>query len=192
MPVPRRKVRVSCGRRDADGGGVMDRRRLGLRIRQTMGESIAAEADVALLADAVVGHRGMAGGGKLPAQDRDQRNRRAAGQESWAEAKHPVSLTEFRDGGRGRRSVTAASNGVCGRRNAAGLPTRRPGAPRAEDQFRKLSSCSSEVLMTSRYSARLPLSPCICSMLFLRQAMYSSARFSPSAPVGTSSMIRMR
>ncbi|WP_405233781.1 hypothetical protein [Lentisalinibacter salinarum] len=61
-----------------------------------MGESIAADADVALLADAVIGDRGMTGDGKLPGQDRDQRDRRAAGQESCAEAKHPDSLTIFR------------------------------------------------------------------------------------------------
>ncbi|HKL63294.1 MAG TPA: hypothetical protein VJ883_08000 [Woeseiaceae bacterium] len=62
-----------------------------------MAESIAADAEVALLARAVIGHRRMTGDGNLPGQDRDQRDRRAAGQESCAEAKHPHSLTEFLD-----------------------------------------------------------------------------------------------
>ncbi|WP_405222828.1 hypothetical protein [Lentisalinibacter sediminis] len=61
-----------------------------------MGEPIAADADVALLADAVIGGRGVTGDGNLAGQNRDQRDRRAAGQESCAQAEHPDSLTNFR------------------------------------------------------------------------------------------------
>lgn len=67
-------------------------------MRQPMGESIAADADLALLADAVIGDRGMTGDRKLSGQDGDQRDRRAAAQKSCAQAKHPASLTEFRHG----------------------------------------------------------------------------------------------
>lgn len=40
--------------------------------------------------------------------------------------------------------------------------------------LRNVSSCSSELLVTSRNSARFPLSLCIWEMVFLRHAMYSS------------------
>lgn len=65
-------------------------------MREPVGESLAADADVALLADAVVGDRVVTGDGNLAGQDRDQRDRRTAGQESCAQAKHPGSLTDFR------------------------------------------------------------------------------------------------
>lgn len=38
---------------------------------------------------------------------------------------------------------------------------------------RNVRTWSNDVLITSRYSARFPLSPTICSKVFLRQSMYS-------------------
>lgn len=62
----------------------------------------------------------------------------------------------------------------------------------AADYLVKVISCNSELLMTSRYSARLPLSSCIWAMDFFFHARYSSVRLRPSAPETTLSVIVTR
>jgi len=76
------------------------------------------------------------------------------------------------------------------RRKTVGQLRSRPsllsGCYRINHLSRNFRIWSKDVPITVRYSARLPLSPAIFSMLLLCQAKYSFVRFSPSSPDGIS------
>lgn len=63
-----------------------------------MRETVTAQADVTVIGNAMSGSDRMAGHGELPGEEREKRDRRAAGQVAVADAGHPRSLLESRRG----------------------------------------------------------------------------------------------